>query len=75
MMRATSSKGSFVGCALAILTIATPLQAQTAAAGAADSRWHFAIAPYFWGPTSRDGRSLSTSPRWRGPLPTPARTR
>ena len=49
MMRATSWKGNFAGCALAILTFATPLQAQTAAAGAADSRWHFAIAPYFWG--------------------------
>jgi hypothetical protein len=34
--------------ALALLLLAAPLQAQTAASGAADDRWHFAVAPYFW---------------------------
>lgn len=34
--------------ALALLLLAAPLHAQTAASGADDDHWHFAVAPYFW---------------------------
>ena len=37
-----------IGIVLTLLFLSTPVRAQTAAAGADDDHWHFAVAPYFW---------------------------
>jgi hypothetical protein len=40
--------GAAAGTAIALLLLAVPLRAQTAATGADDDSWRFAVAPYFW---------------------------
>lgn len=36
------------GIVSSLLLLAAPLRAQSAASGADDDRWHFALVPYFW---------------------------